>query len=185
MKNIILVRHGIYTREDGRDPSLSTEGIKQIFSLAKTLKELFEIDAIFYSPATRTRETALIIEDITNPKETFSADWLYEHDNSLDDLKRIDDSMNTICLITHSPNMDDIMGFLCIRRDFDSYANKKALNHGLMGKAVILDFEIDRWSDLGKTTGYKLNYTSGQDENLDFNEVRNQLSHLKIKNLNS
>lgn len=184
MKNIILMRHGIYFRADGSDPSLSKEGITEVFDLSRNLKELFELDAIYYSPATRTKETALIVNYVTGAKKMINAPWLYEHDNSIEDLRYLDEKASTVCLVTHSPNMDDIMGFLCNNREYQSYANRKSAHkHGLMGKAVTIEFHINDWLDLGRKHECRINYVSGKDIPSCYEEVKEKIYNLEIKHL--
>lgn len=184
MKNIILMRHGRYVREEGGDPSLSQDGIAEIFDLSRNLKAIYDIDAVYYSPATRTKETALIVTAVTGAKESISYPWLYEHDRCATNLREFEDSLNTVCIVTHSPNLDEIMNFLCKPKDFEAYVNRKTLTHyGLMGKAITMEFQIDGWSSLEYKIDYELNYIAGEIYPEEYKDIKQKIYGLEIKHL--
>ncbi|MBC6365163.1 histidine phosphatase family protein [Algoriphagus sp. AK58] len=147
MKQLILLRHGEAGFSDGVDfqRQLTARGKDQLNKLGNTLEERgLEIDLMYCSAATRTRETAQIIKShISIAEEIYEKEIYSAHLETL--IKLIENTpkvVSTCLLIGHNPTISLLLSHL-------TSGNYIGLQPGMM---AILDLELSEWYMIGMNT---------------------------------
>lgn len=147
MKQLILLRHGEAGFSDGVDfqRQLTARGKDQLNKLGNTLEERgLEIDLMYCSAATRTRETAQIIKShISIAEEIYEKEIYSAHLETL--IKLIENTpkmVSTCLLIGHNPTISLLLSHL-------TSGNYIGLQPGMM---AILELEIPEWYMIGMNT---------------------------------
>ena len=150
MKKLILIRHAKssweYNVKDHERP-LNTRGLKDASAVSSELKGLFYPDLVLISSATRTQETATIFtSNLKISKKIIQSNHdLYDFSGSdlLKVIKNCNNSIKELMIFGHN---HAITAFV------NSYGDLTIDNVPTCG-VVVLEFEIDNWSDLkpGKT----------------------------------
>lgn len=147
MKQLILLRHGEAGFSDGVDfqRQLTARGKDQLNKLGKTLEERgLEIDLMYCSSATRTRETAQIIKSHVSIKEEIYEKEIYSA--HLETLIKLIENMpkvvSTCLLIGHNPTISLLLSHL-------TSGNYIGLQPGMM---AILELELSEWYMIGMNT---------------------------------
>ena len=150
MKKLILIRHAKssweYNVKDHERP-LNTRGLKDASAVSNVLKGLFYPDLVLISSATRTQETAAIFtSNLKISKKIIQSNHdLYDFSGSdlLKVIKTCNNSIKELMIFGHN---HAITAFV------NSYGDLTIDNVPTCG-VVVLEFEIDNWSDLkpGKT----------------------------------
>jgi len=161
MKTLVLMRHGKISMEPaltkqnpfGKDIDngliLKDEGIVEIFDIGLKLKDKTKLDAIYYSGALRTKETASIIRKCTKTKGFKKAEWLNENTDILEEVKNLNNKDNNICLVTHVKNIEDFVSSICSCEERDKYMQLTQKDGALtMRQAIIFRFDTDDWNDI-------------------------------------
>ena len=150
MKKLILIRHAKssweYNVKDHERP-LNTRGLKDASAVSGELKGLFYPDLVLISSAIRTQETATIfISNLKISEKIIQSNHdLYDFSGSdlLKVIKTCNNSIKELMIFGHN---HAITAFV------NSYGDLTIDNVPTCG-VVVLEFEIDNWSDLkpGKT----------------------------------
>lgn len=148
MKKLILLRHGEAGFSVGVDfqRQLTHRGKSNLQKLGAILADKkLEIDLLYCSPATRTRETAEIIKQHLPVNEEILSQEIYEGhvDALIKLLEGTPQSVDTCMLIGHNPTISLLISHL-------SEGNYIGLQPGAMG---ILELEINDWMMVGRGTG--------------------------------
>ena len=147
MKQLILLRHGEAGFSDGVDfqRQLTVRGKEQLNNLGQhlILREL-EIDRMYCSSATRTRETAEIIKSHLPVKEEIYDKEIYSANLEilLKILEETPKEVQTCLLIGHNPTISLLISHL-------TSGDYVGLQPGTM---AILDVEISDWYMIGMNT---------------------------------
>lgn len=147
MKQLILLRHGEAGFSDGVDfqRQLTLRGKEQLNNLGQhlILREL-EIDRMYCSSATRTRETAEIIKSHLPVKEEIYDKEIYSANLEilLKILEETPKEVQTCLLIGHNPTISLLVSHI-------SAGDYIGLQPGTM---AILDLEIADWYMIGMNT---------------------------------
>ena len=147
MKQLILLRHGEAGFSDGVDfqRQLTLRGKEQLNNLGQhlILREL-EIDRMYCSSATRTRETAEIIKSHLPVKEEIYDKEIYSANLEilLKILEETPKEVQTCLLIGHNPTISLLISHL-------TSGDYVGLQPGTM---AILDVEISDWYMIGMNT---------------------------------
>ncbi len=146
----IFMRHG-QKPADGED-RLTDAGHKQVFSTAIQLKDRLKLDglqpdAIFYSPAKRTSDSARILSDVFRD----CTGMQFERSNSLKDgtrgeftgeeLQNLDPRWKTVICVSHNQVIQSQFSIL-----------KKLYEAIDAGSAIRMDFSEDSWSEIDRDT---------------------------------
>jgi len=150
MKKLILIRHAKssweYNVKDHERP-LNARGLKDASAVSNVLKGLFYPDLVLISSATRTQETATIFtSNLKISKKIIQSNHdLYDFSGSdlVKVIKNCNNSIKELMIFGHN---HAITAFV------NSYGDLTIDNVPTCG-VVVLEFEIDNWSDLkpGKT----------------------------------
>ena len=147
MKQLILLRHGEAGFSDGSDfqRQLTVRGKAQLNNVGQhlILKEL-EIDRMYCSSATRTRETAEIIKSHIPVKEEIYEKEIYSANLEilLKILEETPKEVETCLLIGHNPTISLLLSFL-------TSGEYVGLQPGML---AILDLEVADWYMIGMHT---------------------------------
>jgi phosphohistidine phosphatase len=147
MKQLILLRHGEAGFSDGSDfqRQLTVRGKAQLNNVGQhlILKEL-EIDRMYCSSATRTRETAEIIKSHIPVKEEIYEKEIYSANLEilLKILEETPKEVETCLLIGHNPTISLLLSFL-------TSGDYVGLQPGML---AILDLEVADWYMIGMHT---------------------------------
>lgn len=147
MKQLILLRHGEAGFSDGVDfqRQLTSKGKDQLHKLGTILKEReMEIDLMYCSSATRTRETAEIIKSYLSIREEVYEKEIYAANLEilLQILENTPKSIHTCLLIGHNPTISLLLSHL-------TTGNYVGLQPGMM---AILEIEVQEWYMVGMNT---------------------------------
>lgn len=147
MKQLILLRHGEAGFSDGVDfqRQLASKGKDQLHKLGTILKEReMEIDLMYCSSATRTRETAEIIKSYLSIREEVYEKEIYAANLEilLQILENTPKSIHTCLLIGHNPTISLLLSHL-------TTGNYVGLQPGMM---AILEIEVQEWYMVGMNT---------------------------------
>lgn len=147
MKQLILLRHGEAGFSDGVDfqRQLTSKGKDQLHKLGTILKEReMEIDLMYCSSATRTRETAEIIKSYLPILEEVYEKEIYAANLEilLQILENTPKSIHTCLLIGHNPTISLLLSHL-------TTGNYVGLQPGMM---AILEIEVQEWYMVGMNT---------------------------------
>ncbi|MFL0684817.1 MAG: SixA phosphatase family protein [Algoriphagus aquaeductus] len=147
MKQLILLRHGEAGFSDGVDfqRQLTSKGKDQLHKLGTILKEReMEIDLMYCSSATRTRETAEIIKSYLPIREEVYEKEIYAANLEilLQILENTPKSIHTCLLIGHNPTISLLLSHL-------TTGNYVGLQPGMM---AILEIEVQEWYMVGMNT---------------------------------
>jgi len=161
MKNIYLIRHGeaenFQPNVQDIERTLTAKGETQFAEkIALAKKHLPMIEKVFISPATRTQQTADIMNEqwFHNKAIIQIEDFLYQADYQMiyRFLQMIDNQYTTVAVIGHNPALSILANFLT--------EDNIRLNPGDL---YAIAFNIDDWQALFCHTGKCLGYF---DENL-------------------
>lgn len=163
MLRLYLLRHvsASFASSGQRDierkiSDLGFDGIDKIRSTISTYS--YAPDFIYCSPATRTQQTLGGIKDSfpNNPK-ILVANHLYSCEAcGYQDTIAEHGTAESIMIIGHNPMCCDLAHILCARGAPENL-HKIARGYSEGGMAV-LDFEIDKWSQLEPSSGYLSNF---------------------------
>ena len=145
LKKLILIRHSKsswkYKVSDLERP-LSKRGMNDANLMSKLLNDLcINIDCVFSSISTRTKETAKIFLNNLNHKNKsiIESSDLYDFSGQKVDLfiKKIDNKLDTIMVFSHNNSCSNLIS---------KYAkiNKHVPTCGIL----IFDFDVSLWSDI-------------------------------------
>ncbi len=177
MKTLYLVRHGHAERNKKREDlqqRLTKTGSKEVALIARKLKrEETLVDLILVSPARRAQETAAIFaKALAVPTTSIQTlDDFYRRLTVAEQvalLKTTSNAHQTVMLIGHVPNMEELLGFL-------------ARNIGQIslppGGCVCLKFNRRSWSALGKASGIVefVDLPTGQVRKAEIKKIRRSL----------
>ncbi|MEZ4975778.1 MAG: histidine phosphatase family protein [Flavobacteriaceae bacterium] len=148
MKKVVIVRHAKSSWEGHLkdfDRPLNSRGLEDIERMPEHFKELGIIpDIIVSSPANRAQTTAKgFVKALNFPKTKFFLEGnLYDFygDELLKVIKKTPDTVTTLMLFGHNYAVTNFV---------NSYGSLSIDNVPTCG-LVILDFDIDTWSDLSK-----------------------------------
>ncbi len=142
MKKLVLVRHAKsswkYNVSDLERP-LSKRGKNDANLMSKLLNDLsINIDCVFSSISTRTKETAKIFLNNKNKSIIESPD-LYDFSGQKVDLfiKKMDNKLNTVMIFSHNNSCSNLIF---------KYANIN--QHVPTCGILIFDFDVSLWSDI-------------------------------------
>jgi phosphohistidine phosphatase len=147
MKRLILLRHGEAGFSDGVDfqRQLTSKGKSQLHNLGQhlILREL-EVDRMYCSSATRTRETAEIIKSHISIKEEVYDKEIYSANLEilLKILENTPKGVETCLLIGHNPTISLMVSYL-------TSGDYVGLQPGMM---AMLELEIPEWYMIGINT---------------------------------
>lgn len=153
MKNIMLIRHAKSSWDNPQwsdfERPLNQRGISDAKAMAELLKgkQIIFPEIIFSSTAERAINTAHIFADVIGfDKESIIEDFnIYEKGTRyiLDLFSSIDNSINSVALFGHNPDMTSLSSFLS-GRYFENIPTC-----GI----VSIDFELDDWKEIGNVNG--------------------------------
>jgi phosphohistidine phosphatase len=147
MKQLILLRHGEAGFSDGSDfqRQLTVRGKAQLNNVGQhlILKEL-DIDRMYCSSATRTRETAEIIKSHIPVKEEIYEKEIYSANLEilLKILEETPKEVETCLLIGHNPTISLLLSYL-------TSGDYVGLQPGML---AMLDLEVADWYMIGMHT---------------------------------
>jgi phosphohistidine phosphatase len=152
MRRIILFRHGKAVPHDAAvdfERSLTARGMSDSAAMGQYLAyEHIEPDLALVSPSERTRMTWAEAKKALGKVDERFEKSLYLA--SSDDLRRqihaVPDSVGTLLLIGHNPSLHDLA--LELAGFGDRYALVRLKEHMPTASLVVLDCDIDHWSDL-------------------------------------
>jgi len=154
MKQLLLIRHAKATHESGYidfERPLKHSGLQDAATVAMRLQEYSVIPQILMaSPALRTLTTANVFaEHLSLPKpETDKRIYDADLDTLIDVVNELPDSYNFIGLVGHNPGISQLLYHLTSEvRDMETCA------------AVLIAFETNKWSAVGKFSGSVAYYT--------------------------
>lgn len=147
MKQLILLRHGEAGFSDGVDfqRQLTFRGKENLEKLGNTLSSRgLEVDFLFCSAATRTRETAEIIKKYVPVKEEVFENLIYgaSLENLLEILEKTPEDAEKCLLIGHNPTISLLLAHL-------TDGNYLGLQPGMM---AVLELEVGEWYMIGYQT---------------------------------
>jgi len=154
LRTVFLVRHAKSSWKDtslnDKDRPLKKRGIKDLGLLKPVLvKHKHKPEHIFCSDAKRAAETAKKIAgfyDLKKKNITFS-DELYSlpSDVILDFIRDRDNELHSIMIVGHNPEITRTANLLW-QESFDAMVPTSAV--------ICLGFDLDKWNQLEKNTGY-------------------------------
>ncbi len=154
MKKLILIRHaksdwGNIHQKDF-DRSLNARGLRDAPFMAHILKEyVSQIDKIISSPANRANTTCnFFADEFEYPKTNIEFDrGIYEDGQKtiLSILGQLDNSINTVALFGHNPDITATATFL---------AGERIDNIPTCG-IISINFDFDDWTKVTKVNGKK------------------------------
>ena len=154
MKKLILIRHaksdwGNIHQKDF-DRTLNARGMRDAPFMAHILKEYVpHIDKIISSPANRAKTTCnFFTEEFEYPKENITYNQgIYEDGQKtiLTILSQLDNSINTVCLFGHNPDITSTATYL---------SGERIDNIPTCG-IISINFDFDDWSQAPKVNGKK------------------------------
>ena len=152
MRRLILFRHGKAVPHDAAvefERGLTARGMSDSAAMGEYLvHEHIEPDLVLVSPAERTRMTwDAAKKAFGKVDERFEKSlYLATSDKVLRHIQAVPDSVGTLLLVGHNPSLHDLalelVGF------GDRYALVRLKEHMPTASLVILDCDIDHWSDL-------------------------------------
>ena len=159
MRTLMLMRHAksSWDRPDlaDLDRPLAPRGQETAPLVARHIKQSrWRPDLVLCSPATRVSETWQLMAPVlggTVPCKTLRAIYPGAPSRLLETLRRAADDVATLMLIGHNPGLGQLAVSLC------SSGPKQALER-MRGKfptaaLAVIQFDIDRWNELGPGTG--------------------------------
>lgn len=150
MKTIYLLRHAKSSWEDRNiadfDRPLNERGLKTIpLVVEKIHAGKFKIDLILSSPATRTRQTAILIKEAARlDAEVRFDERIYEASPQrlLEVIADASADKNSLMIVGHNPGLEGCVKTLT----GEIWAMKTAA-------LVVVDLEIERWSEIAAGRG--------------------------------
>ena len=176
-KRLIIMRHGNGDNQE----QLEAQVAHSTSELLKAFPDL-DIDAVLYSPVDRTARTAdEFYKDMFGVAEQLQPfpvpfeeqDWLEEHssgkigyDGLRQEVKKLDDNWNTVCLVTHSTVGAPLAKALKVQApDMDL-----AFTMSDYASVLVLDIPVEHWKDVGSEHA-QIAKVINQAETLDANDV--------------
>ncbi len=152
MRRLILFRHGKAVPHDAAadfDRGLTARGMNDSAAMGDYLaQDHIEPDLALISPSARTTMTWQSAKKAFGTiEERFDrAIYLANSGNLLRLLQGVKDSVGTVMLIGHNPSIHDLA--LELAGYGDRYALARLKEHMPTASVVVLDCDIDHWSDL-------------------------------------
>jgi len=148
MKHLILLRHGEAGFSDGVDfqRQLTPRGKEKLNRLGQTLLEAeLEVDFLYCSTATRTRETAEILKKYVPIAQEEYTKEIYDGnmETLMELLEKTPKETQSCMMIGHNPMISVIIAHL-------THGDYVGLQPGMM---AIIDLEISEWYMIGLGTG--------------------------------
>jgi phosphohistidine phosphatase len=149
-KTLVIVRHGKATRDYSLIPDidrpLKEAGILGTLSVARKLKEGNIIpDFILTSPADRALHTALVMArefGFSYDKVSLLPEIYDKSENEILSLiKLTNNQFSSLFLFGHNPDVTSLSN-LFLKQQIDNLPTSGA---------IVLEFQTDRWADIGKT----------------------------------
>jgi len=115
MPQLYIIRHGRADNEiPDMDRKLTARGKDDVLNVATLLKNKnILIDSVIYSPASRAKQTAMIICDVlnTSPQNQKADDRIYNANVSelLRVLDEIDEQEKSVMLVGHNPGLANLV----------------------------------------------------------------------------
>jgi phosphohistidine phosphatase len=155
MKQLILLRHGeaAFSSDSDFKRPLTEKGKKQLNNLGQILKlKRLEIDRMYCSSSTRTKETAQIIGNYNLIKEEKYEHEIYSANLELllTILEKTSSKVQNCLLIGHNPAISLLTSYL-------TSGEYIGLEPGMM---VILELKVEHWSMIGVNTASLLEVIS-------------------------
>jgi phosphohistidine phosphatase len=150
-KTLVIVRHGKATHDYNLIPDidrpLKETGILGTLSVARRLKEEHVIpDFVLSSPADRALHTALVMArefGLSYEKICLHPDIYEKSENDILSLiKLTGNQFSSLFLFGHNPDVTSLSN-LFLKQHIDNLPTSGA---------VVLEFQTDRWTDIGKTS---------------------------------
>jgi phosphohistidine phosphatase len=161
VKRLFLLRHAKASREEGRDQDriLAPRGREDAPRMGRFLKEEVYIpQLVLCSTAARTRQTLeLLLPELGAKPMVQFLDELYlaESEDIAAIAKRAKDSVHTLMIVGHNPGIEEsareLAGVPAERRARKHYETMAAKFP--TGSLAVIDFEIERWSDIRQGLG--------------------------------
>ncbi|WP_425638434.1 SixA phosphatase family protein [Algoriphagus yeomjeoni] len=148
MKRLFLLRHGEASFSNSSDfqRQLTKKGRENLIRMGGRLNSSLQtVDLMYCSAATRTMETAEIIEKYISIKESVFTKDIYTGDmrNIIEMLEKTSIAVNTCLVVGHNPTISLLLSHI-------SGDNYLGLQPGMM---AIIDLEISDWKMIGYGTG--------------------------------
>ncbi len=148
MKHLILLRHGEAGFSDGVDfqRQLTSRGKENLNRLGQTLQSRgMKVDFMYCSSATRTRETAEIIQKHIDTGQSEYTREIYEGnlESLIHLLENTPKEAQSCILIGHNPTISVLIAHL-------THDNYVGLQPGMM---AVIELEILEWYMIGLGTG--------------------------------
>jgi phosphohistidine phosphatase len=169
MKTLFLLRHAKSSWEtEGQrdfDRPLNPRGIAGTALMAKHfITENIRPDAVFCSPAARTRETLqrLRSAEVNWPTDIIADDvYLASAETLMALVKSADDACQSLIIIGHNPGLEDLAFMLITKGD----AKYRARLDEKFPTATVCEitFDIDQWAKLDKKSGTLAQFTRPRD----------------------
>ncbi len=153
MKNLLLMRHAKSSWKDvslnDHQRPLNKRGKRDALCMGKYLQEQGVIlDAILCSTAARARETVKrFLKEYTYEGDVFYVDDLYQasFETYIALLCQVLEPADTVMVVGHNPEMDTFLEIAC-----DEF------EHMSTGAVAVIQFPIERWSELSEVMPGKL-----------------------------
>jgi phosphohistidine phosphatase len=152
MRRLILFRHGKAVPHDAApdfERGLTARGIADSVAMGAYLaRENIEPDLVLISPSERTRMTweSAMSAFSSNDMRFERSLYLATAESLLRAIHAVGDSVGTLLVIGHNPSLHDL-GLELIGYG-DRYALARLKDHMPTAAIIILDCDIDHWSDL-------------------------------------
>ena len=156
MKRLLLLRHAKSERATSEDlkRGLETRGEKDSARMGRYLREdAYLPDLVLCSASTRTRETLkLVLSELGKapPVQYLAELYLAEPDVILSLVHHAPEKCSTLMVVGHNPGLERCAMALAAppeekrrRKRYDAMAEKFPT-----GALAVLDFAVDRWSDV-------------------------------------
>lgn len=168
MKTLLLLRHAKsswddHTLPDHRRP-LSRRGLRAAPAMAEHLRELALLpELIVSSTSERTRQTVeMVVEHLDDPPVQFDDSvYLAGPSQLLGSIRSADDAVETLMLVGHNPGMHAIAVALSDGRP--SPANARLDAKFPTAAVAVIDFDVDRWRDVGPGLGHLADFIRPKD----------------------
>jgi phosphohistidine phosphatase len=168
MKTLILLRHAKSSWDDERladhQRPLAPRGRRAAPAVAARLRELGLLpDHVVSSTSVRTRETiALAAEHLDTPSIDFQEDmYLAGSGRLLRILRATPETVETLMLVGHNPGMHDVA--LALVEGEGGRAHRRLESKFPTTAAAVLEFDVERWQDVGPGLGTLLHFIRPKD----------------------
>lgn len=169
MKRLLLLRHAKSSWADDRledfDRPLAPRGERAADAMGRFLvREGLLPDLVLCSTARRTVETWKRIARVLDRKIKVRRDpalYLAEPEALLDRLRAAPDEADSVMLIGHNPGMESLARSLSDTGD--RAARRRMAAKFPTGALAVIDFHVDRWSELAEGKGRLVRFVAPRD----------------------